>query len=131
MGFEPKEGKPALHCALRHAFGLGHQANAPSIRMGGLLLQRTINHLGHFLVIVRSGPSRTQLVVEPLQATVQEPAPPFAYGGRGYSQRKGNRSIGVPSRAGQNGLRSLNHAVGHSSGFRQGDELVSLLIREN
>jgi len=119
MRLDPEQGKPALHGALRHALGLRHQAHAQSAGVVGLVLQGAVDELRHLVIIIGARPSRAKLVMQSLNASLQEPAPPFAYRRGRDVQALGNGRIGQSLRTGQNDAGPLYQAVGHRGGWER------------
>ena len=127
----PEQGEPALHGALRHALGLGHQAYAPSAGVIGFFLQGAVDQLRYLLIIIGARASRAKLVMQSLYAAFDKSSPPFAHRrGRGV-QAFGHCRIGQSLRTGQNDSGPLDQTVGHRGGLRHSGQLFALFVGEH
>ena len=80
MRLDAKEREPALHGGLGDALGGAHQAHAPVLGVGRLLLQGAADHLGDLLVVVAAGTTGAKLVMQALNAEFEEASTPLADG---------------------------------------------------
>ena len=77
MRLDAKEREPALHGGLGDALGGAHQAHAPVLGVGRLLLQSAADDLDDLLVAVAAGTTGTKLVMQALNAEFEKASTPF------------------------------------------------------
>ena len=78
-----------------------------------LAVQGVIDEFGDLLVIIGARPSRAKLVVQSLNAPVEEPAAPFAHRRGRDIEALSDRGIGQTFGAGQDDAGALDEPVGH------------------
>ena len=127
---DPEQGEPAMHRALADALGTPQGAGAP-VRGGvGLLLERTVDHRGHLVVVIGPGPAGPEFVVQALDIGSSEAPPPLADGLRRDAEAARDGGIRQAFGAGENHAGALDQCVGQGGGPGDSVELLPLPIGE-
>ena len=104
--------KPALHGGFGDAGVFGHGAHAPLRGVGRLGLKGGVDDLGDALVLVGTGPSGAQFVVQPFEAEFSVAPAPFADGHVAQPHALGDGGVGLAAGAGQHDMGPLHDPVG-------------------
>ena len=130
MRLDPEQGEPALYRALANALGSPQGACAP-VRGGvGRLLQCTVDHRRHLVVVIGPGPTGSEFVVQALDTGCSEAPSPLADGLWCDAEAEGDRRVGRAFGAGENHACPLDQGVGQGGRPGNSVELVLLLVGE-
>ena len=111
VGLDAKQVEPALHGGLGDAGVLGHGSHTPVRGVGRGALQRGVDHFGDALVLMRSGPTGAQFVVQPCKAEFEVAPAPFADGHVAQAQALGDGGVGLALGAVEHDLGPLHEPV--------------------
>jgi hypothetical protein len=92
---QPEGLKQPMHGGFRNPAGLGGLAHAPLRGSGRLARERPLKQGGDAIVVDAARPAGTQLVIQPSQAVLDKPPPPFAHGSVGPVQTAGNLAVAL------------------------------------
>jgi hypothetical protein len=81
--------------------------------VAGLCLQRSVDHFGYLVVLIRAGTSRPQLVMQALNAELPVALPPFPYGHTRYAHSLGDGGVRFTGTTSENDSGSLHKRVWH------------------
>ena len=130
MRLDPEQGEPALYRALANALGSPQGACAP-VRGGvGRLLQCTVDHRRHLVVVIGPGPTGSEFVVQALDTGCSEAPSPLADGLWCDAEAEGDRRVGQAFGAGENHACPLDQGVGQGGRPGNSVELILLLVGE-
>ena len=130
MRLDPEEGEPALYRALGNAFSSPQGACTPMRGGVGLLLQGTVDHRRHFVVVIGPGTTGAEFVVQALDAGRSEAPSPLADGLWCDAEAPRDGRVGQAFGTGE------DHPGPHDQGVGQGGrpgnavELILLLVGE-
>ena len=127
---DPEQSEPALYRALANALGSPQGACAP-VRGGvGRLLQCTVDHRRHLVVVIGPGPTGSEFVVQVLDTGCSEAPSPLADGLWCDAEAEGDRRVGQAFGAGENHACPLDQGVGQGGRPGNSVELILLLVGE-
>jgi len=131
MRLKPKELEVPLNAGLGDARLGGHRAHAP-VRgaVGGLGVQRGLDQLRHALIVDRAGLAGANIVVQPSQASLDEPRAPLAHSGLGQLQALGNGGIQFAIGAAQDDARPIAQRGRQRAAACERLQLRTLLVRQ-
>ena len=130
MRLDPEQGEPALDRALADALGSPQGAGAP-VRGGvGRLLQRTVDHRRHLVVVIGPGPTGSEFVVQALDPGGSEAPSPLGDGLGCDTEAEGDGRVRQAFGPGENHAGPLDQGVGQGGGPGDPVELLLLLIGE-
>ena len=100
------------------------------VEASGCLLQRAVDHARHLVVVVGSGPTGSDFVVQTLDAGLPEAPSPLADGLRRDAEALGDGRVVQAFGAGENHARPLDQGVRQSGRPGNPVELILLLVGE-
>ena len=130
MRLDTKRRPHALHGHMRDTDGVGHAPRAPVRGVGRLLLQRLVDQRHHTLIADLARASRAAGIVQPLDASLDEPPPPLPHSGPRNAKTCRHRLVAHPFSAGEHQLCPLDDAERVAARARQLRELLAFQRRE-
>ena len=131
MRLHAKQIEPALDRALGYAGFLGHRAHAPMRAIGRLGLQRSMDDFGDSFIIMGSGPTAFQVIVQPLDAVIEVTLVPFSDGVLVQTQALGNGGVGFALGAGQNDLCAPDQSMRKRTGIGEAEKLSVIIVAQH
>src|SRR5215470_3356586 len=128
VGLQAEGLKQAMHGGTGDAAGLGGLSNAPVRARSWLAGERAFQQRRNLVIVDAAGTARTQLVVEPDQAMLDEALPPLADGGLGPAQTAGDLGIALPCRRPEYEFGTCDQGMWQGAGSGKTAKL-SLLVR--
>ena len=130
MRLQGKALKDPVHGGFRQPVGFRGLANTPVGSGGRPGLQRTAQQRGHLFVGNRAWPTRTQLVIQALDAVLDETLPPLAHRGLRPPQARGNLGVGAAFGGPQHQPGPRHQRMRKTPGCGKSSQVLLLLRRQ-
>ena len=129
---DTEEIEPALDGALGDAGFLRHRAHTPmGASIGRFGLEGPVDGLGHPLILMRSGPTTSEFVMQSLDAELDVAFAPLADGVFVQAQAFGNGCVGFAIGAGQYDLGALDQTMRQGPGIGEAHEVSAFFVAQH